>query len=809
MKKTIFIVSLLAGMVAHGQTLPKECTAFLPSVLSKSETVTESDVLKLVNSKDYGQKEKIQNPRHWDVFSDRSNNKLYKDPSTNNPLNKSLKFGQKVRIAKIENGFALVYSEGAGVHYPLISGQAKVRGWVEMSHLLLWKSCPTDENGIHKKALILYNLDDADVKDKGLGSCSQDPDPDNEDVQQEELIPSFDFFYVMKTVEVKGKKRFLLARSHKLEGASDNLLLGWVGENSFIKWNQRSCLEPNWIARDVEYFKKNGIRAQIYADSTLSRKTQHYSFGIVNSGHKKAYQYRMQPNSLRYPILDDPNYRKNRNKYKLTVFGRSSGEISGYAIDYNKNTEKKEEALKQMSQYNIIMVIDGTSSMKKYFEPMAKAIKDVNQYFKKEGNTYQKVRVGAVIYRDYLDGENAIEYQKLVDPRSPEIDDFLTNIGRNGYGAYSSPNDKTNHEALYLGLATALDTLKMGYSARNSNMVFVVGDCGNDPNDKKNTEDELLTLCKGNNVQMFSFQVRYKTGKGQEAFDDFNAQLKKLFKLNARNRYYERAEVKWKPTENGVTLQADDVKNYYASTVLRGQKDEELSGEQLKELVKTSFVSFSDAVKRQIDRIIIPPSKIDEKQAKAQLEIDSIFLVEKMGLENYKRMKELNGVAGYTGYTAAKDNSGRDYWKPVIFISEDELKTLIAKLEPLFRVSNETSPSEQTRNDYVQAVAGIIASMTGQSYDEICSMEAKEISRLIAGGNVQTDATRGNYNGREYTLKEIRDRDACSDEDFQSILKTVYERCEELRTITQKKDFDFILTQNANKYYWLPLDDLP
>ena len=156
---SLILCCAITFFCAAAPQLPGNCTAGLPSLLLK-KTVKESEVNALVKSGKWGQTNKAD--KYWTVYSDRSHNTTYNTPSTSGGKCDELDFNEQVRIAKIEDGFALVYTENQkGVIYPLVSSNAKSRGWIPMENLLLWSSCPTDEAGIYNKALIVLNIDEA------------------------------------------------------------------------------------------------------------------------------------------------------------------------------------------------------------------------------------------------------------------------------------------------------------------------------------------------------------------------------------------------------------------------------------------------------------------------------------------------------------------------------------------------------------------------------------------------------------------------------------------------------------------------
>lgn len=797
-----FTSAALLSNVSNAQTAPKQCSVGIPEILDKG-TIFLQDVQKLPNS-NYGQNNKRN--KFWDAYSDRCNNKLYSSPNTSSPTGKSLKFNQKVRIANIQNGFAQVYTEKkpSAVNYPNVSDDIVYLGWVPMENLLLWNSCPTNEFGIYRKALIVQNIDER--SDESFGYISEHPDPKDAS-NRSELRSSIDFHYIMKTIGTGDNTRYLLARFSQLDGYTDKVLEGWVSKNSFTPWNQRSCLEPNWEKDAVEYYKNSGITAHLYEDKELKKPTQEWQYGQKNQENQPTTQYRMPPYTMRFPILDNDAPDK-KNTFKLTAFGTPDGKLGAMSVTMSKANKEREEALKKTAQINVIVVIDGTRSMGQYFGTMAKAIKEANQYLAINGN--EKVKVGAVIYRDYADGENnVIEYHKMVDPAESSIGNFLTNVGRNNYGATSSNADKTAWEAMYLGLKTALDYEKMGYSPQNSNLIFVIGDCGNDPRDNNVSQDELLRMCKASNAQLFSFQV---LNQDKQAYNDFNDQLTDIFSNHIKYLYTDKVEAKWGPAKKGVKVKTNSEENYYVSEIHRGQANEQLPESDLSDLIKSSFTSFRSAIDKQMTDLTNAGRSgktIEGGNHKAgQVSINHEFLKRKLGV-NYEAVLAANSLLAYTGYTQKSNGDGRDYWQAVVILSSEELKALVHRLEPVKVAAKSTTYSDSDRKAYVDALAGVIQAMTEKDAEEIANMSTDEVTRVIGGLNASTPITQGKFNGKTYTLAEIKNRNACPDEDFKKILKSMSTKIEDLSNLSRNKSFKYVFEQNGKKSYWLPLEMIP
>ena len=792
--KKISLISMLALMTSalgFSQSLPSKCIAFCPQELNKS-TIYKSKTDELAKN-NYGQNGASTN-KYWDVYSDRCNNVVYKGPSiSSGTTGKTLKFNQKLRIAEVKDGFARVYVENrpGGVNYPQLSSDCKAVGWVPMDHLLLWQSCPTNDVGIYRKALIVRNIDQK--RDQSFGRISQSPDV-NDTTGDKAVKSSIDFHYIMKVAGTKSTPRYLLAKYNKLSGTTDQVLEGWVSENTFTAWNQRSCLEPNWDEDDVEYFISRNEQAWLYEDSKLTSKTQPWSYGQKNSENQPTTQYRMRPRSMRFPLHDKENNREDI--FKITAFGAANGELGQQSVAIDDSREKREKYLNEASHINVIVVIDGTRSMGKYFSAMAKAVQDATSYFQND------VSVGAVIYRDYSDGEaNVIEYQKVTKPSDAGLQSFLKNVGRNGYGATSSSRDNTNHEALYLGLKTALDYKKMGYSPKNNNLIFVVGDCGNNPNDKSVSKTELLAMCKETSAQLFSFQV---LNQDKQAWDDFNTQLTDLFIEHMAYMYSSLnagVKVNWRPVKNGMSIRSNAKEHFYVSEIHRGQPGVELSEGELTALIQDSYKVFRNAVEEQKNVIENAGSGLiatDGDKDMRTISIREDFLKRRLG-SDYKAIKDANAMLAYEGYAKKDDGQNHDYWKAVVFLSSEELVELIKKLEPLKAAVKVNSYGSQERANYVKAVAGIIQSMTERSAEEIEQLSTDEITRVIGGLNASTPMLKGKQNDKTYTLSDIKNASACPDADFKKILKRMESKIDDLSALPRGTNFKYCLTQNGEK----------
>lgn len=793
MKKLIlFISTILFTLNANSQTLPEKVSVFMPQMLQE-QIITSKDTEKFLSDGTWGQNRPVKNKRYWIVYSDRQDNVAYSKPSKNSPIKEKLRFNQEVRIAKIENGFALVYEDNLN-EYPNISKYAKVLGWVPMDKLLLWNSCPTNDLGIYYKALIAANISEqTQNQKKSYYNLYKDPNTNT----KEKIAPSMEFYFIMKR-DPNGM--VLLSNECRMDGASDQVLVGWVDPSSYVPWNQRSCIEPNWSPDDVKQFVTNKSTVNIYYDAKLKNDVLTYDFGKKNnSGTTEFDKFRMSQHVLRYPILD--NEAGKENLYKCNAFGTVDGAMNAAIMLKDAIEKAKKEATENVSNMNLIICIDGTKSMEPYFPAVKKAITEAMRYIP----VNLTMKVGIVIYRDYTDGNGLVEYLPLVSPRDQRINKFLDTGGK--YGIKSSASDRTYAEALYKGIETAIDPAKMGFESKHSNFLLVVGDCGNDENDKRClSADELLKRMIENNVQLMSFQVMRKN---DNAWSLFNKQMSSLIQKNVQTRYDNLGtgvKVVYDELTDGYDLNSKNSKQMYLGTIRYGKLNELMPDTKLTDLIVASVNKFVDYIDIQItdintfDGISAEEINISTGDDDVAAKTNNARLKEIMGEESYELVKKVNGIYSYIGYTPKADVQNREYWKPIVFISSEEFGELVEKLQPVYMAAQRSS---NDRKPYVEAMKALLRSMLPDiTPEEMNAKGTQEIMNLIAGLNVSTNSAKGP------SLIQIQDPKSVSHQDYLSLINEFARKYRNLQRI-KSKGYNFVFDSNNIKYYWIPIEDLP
>jgi hypothetical protein len=782
----LLITSYFSPLISLAQPkLPGTCEASRPKF--NNLTVKESEVnafmSKGLNSGNWGAFNKYGG--YWVVWSDRSHNTTYSSPSATSAKCGELKFNEEVRIAKIQNGFALVYQENQkGSRFPIISNSAISRGWVSMKNLLLWESCPTNDAGIYQKALLVNNIDK--TKDKAdIGKCYTNPATRD---GASPLRYDMRFYFIMKKAD---NGLVLLAKEAQLSGKSSAFLYGWVNPSQFSPWSQRTCLEPNWKPDVMDNLKGKKVSV-MKNDGVLATSIE---LGRTNEKVSNPMQkYRFDPDVLRYPLLGN-----EANRYLVTAFAGKGKMPSGNTSDLVKSVE-------DLSNINLILVIDGTESMGKFYEPAKQIIKRAYDYFGRDNRT---VKAGVVIYRDYQDGQYVTEHLSLRSATDPAINQFLTTGGN--YGVKNSPNDHTSTEALYKGLEVALDTKTMGYSRDNSNLIFVIGDCGNAPDDKSGpTQESIIEKCVKNRIQLSAFQVR---NLNEQSYNLFRLQMATIIRKNMDQQYAQINDgsftARFKETSDGRIRGYDfvvepkskekPVDTYFLGCSRNAPNGEEIDITRLYDLVKNASVSFNAALQLQIDNMVNAADILSTSYST----VEANFLKSRLKPEVIQAILSNAGMTAFEGYVNKQDPSnGLDYWQPVIYISSDEFKELMGK----FALVNSGVKASGTdnRKPYVDAMMELTRSMIPDiTPEEMGKKDIGEIMALVNGLNVKTSSL------SKYTLLDIQNEKKVKPEEFDGILAYFEDKYAILNNILSK-EYPFSIERfDGQRWYWIPVEDLP
>lgn len=786
-------VCVLTALSAGAKpVLPSQCEAFRPALFLEKQTVKEQEIENLFSPKGkkdigtWGQTGK--NTRaYWVAYSDRSGNTTYENPGGGAVYGK-LDFNEEVRIATIKDDYALVYVEKlSGTVFPKISRSAVCKGWIPMRHLLLWSDCPTNEYGIYNKALIVANIDD--IKNKAhIGAYYTNPETLD---GKHKLNSDSHFYFVMKKDLDSGL--YLLSKEVQVSGNIQKVLFGWVSKGMFAPWSQRTCLEPNWKPEVVDK-ELRGVNIPIYNEAGTVATRIDMNLREVNLANNPELRYRQDPRMLRYPLL---SVDERKDRFEVTAFASADGGSTAVAMDKMVKTESgTENLLDKMNRVNVILVIDGTSGMGEYFKYANEALNRVSEYFAEKNRV---VKVGVVIYRDYDNGQYVTEHLSMRPQNDMTVRNFMTNGGRGGFK--SDPNDKTDTEALYKGLEVALDCNKMGYKPENSNLMIVIGDCGNDPNDTHGPkEEEIINKMVKNRIQLTSFQVHNQT---TAAYIQFRKQMSNIVLQNMNRQYKElgAGRGQWTEITGGCDFKPDpaDKSGLYVGGYREAPRGEKMEAARLYELIKSMADRFGKAAGIQADLVGHADEVLEDRDGTYST-IDQSF-VRNMLKNSGVDARNLSGyLTAFRGWVDQKSPNKADYWQPVLYISHKEFGELMDKLS---KVNDAVNSESSDRRPYLEAMKSLVRSMVPDiTESKMNAMNTEEIMERIAGLNVRTEGL------RRYSLKDIESEKKVPKQEFDDLTRRFMDRYKTLDKIRTTK-YPYSMTRGNVRWYWIPASYLP
>ncbi len=791
-------------------------SVFRPEILERN-LLTDGQIERLKQSGDWGQKDNNNNnPGFWVVYSDRDNNKLYKNATDDTPFtdnrnrDQTLSFNEKVYIAEINyntNRAHVFTATKQNNKWPIISTiGATDKGWIPMDHLLLWQQCPANDRGILHKALFLTDYDDYSNKDY---------DPyryKNPETQEGKIELSYDmnFYFIMKDELINGKHWYLLATAPKLEsnGSSEYQLYGWVTKGNFIAWEQRECLEPVFAPSMLkEIYGTNDIKeSKIPIVGVKAKISTYLPLGkVTTSVSSDYYKYRLNGKFLRMPLIDKPLV-NTPDKYPVAAFATSGGqtyipEKPGDFIDVN---DIRKEANEHINQINIIFVIDGTNSMQPYFASAVESINKAKANFQLEDVV---VKIAAVIYRNKKDGQYETEYRSLIDiNRSSELSSWLAKGG--DYGVKSAERI-VEHESLYAGLELALDKDKIGFQREASNIMLVIGDCGNlaDPSKQK----QIIAKTWENNVNISFFQVKYE---GSDPWRDFRNQMNDIVRFSVMSKLVMKiitsqeeyapyvkekiidarpglggTETIWKRNESGSKYS-----DFYFGEGRYTQEGKSMNKEELTALIENNFVK--QAASLETRRRFVGQLSSEVKNSTSSIDISQLQgVVSKERIEEWKQ----SGVFLCFEARVDKQKNNVDQWIPVVMLSRDELQ----KLLETFRKLDDLAVVKDTinREPFINAMKELAQQMTGNG--NIGDLTAGQIMNMARGLHVQTKMQRD----EGFNLKDMGTSDGMPNRTYRKYLENFHDRYQDLRRLQSGSAFTKQI--GDTDFYWILVDQLP
>ena len=764
----LLILIFVSILSLKGQTNLPSKAIFRPKFLSGFDYTREQWETKIKNQ-DWG----TQGSGYWIVYSDRANNYTYTTPGGVTRFD-TLKFKERVFIARISTGYALIYQETSPDTKSLsISPNAKSKGWIKLDNLLLWNSCPVDAYKIYDKGVVVNNLNTLDSSQYIEISPEFQQDPELKITATVKAL-KLEFYFIYKEVG----NALLIGKESLITGSNseNSVIQGWIGAQHIARWNQRSCLEPVNGENNINLSQQANVRPAIFLEE--SQAIVYKDSGKMDRAYIKPVieLQRMSPYSFRFPILSTTH----EFVHNVVTIG-NMGQQKVTEKDKAEAKKKYEELTNRQSKINIVFVVDATTSMQQYYQPIVRALLDTNLI---KMNEHQKIRFGAVAYRDYVDGEKVAEYVKLTDQIAP-VKTFLENTV-----AKSHPDDKDLPEALYKGMEKALSD-QMGFNKDESNFIILVGDCGNHPQDPTGlTLDQIVNKLDTFSVNMIAFQANNR--KSEPSYSQFITQVQDMI----------RKTITW---SLGTAVRFDQVRSGYRESVAVGRNrqkiivggysycapDQSQVPDSLDKLVKRKFVDFNNQV---TDWLVVLNNLLNVGHNTAVWTDEIIQWLKKKGF-NDAQIKILQGEEiKVNGYTSAKIlNPPLTVFDYTIFMSKVDYDLLIKNL----RIINIPITTNRKR-DFINALSSLALSYTGSfNAENVMDYSVDDIMKVILGIPKVNNSLKIN-------LKEIP---TLPQPTFNKYILDLQQKLSELEQI--QFDEHYYFKSNGHIYYWIPLSEMP
>ncbi|MCD8387454.1 MAG: hypothetical protein LUD17_11275 [Bacteroidales bacterium] len=734
--------------------------------------------------------------KFWLVYSDRKNNTTYSAAHPGAEKYSQLDFAEKVYVADTINGYALVFTPGPDIRFGEKT-KGTTKGWIPMSHLLLWTTCPVDDKKIYEKAIIMGDAEA--IKSSGQAALalsrkiSQDP---NTIASEQNEVQNGRIYFLYKIegdAALIGTSYQAVLQDKDGEGLGISpILSGWVHRSSYTKWNQRSCLEKKW--KDQEISKLGGTTLTIEVEGTSVKAPIHT--------YNPQKDRRWDGGMLRFPVLDDPKGRKS--DYYVKAF------VSPSESDRKKFKEDNEKWNKNHEVRNLIFVIDGTDSMEKYYSSVIDAITNFQEQAVGEFN------VGAVIYRDEADGEYAIETLPLVPYANKDRWlDFLKTGGAGG--VKSNTNDRDPEELVFRGIETALDAATMGFDPNNSNIMALVGDCGNRENEvTPQRTDNIIKKIYDNNFQFLFFQCSYPPRQSDAAG---------LLKLQMGG-ILKGLKTKYDATGLGKSGKSNRFKETKRpNSDNQSEFKYEYTADKGYQFVTLGMVSLNnpgsiepEALTQSINEHLAFCNTCiqNARNTMGQLVQGNLIMGEE-GIDNvleglnvedrdlYKRMLKHNGLS-LQGYTPKKNAEDYDQWSTVLFISETELANLLKEFGPAYEAA--VKADKRNRKPYIDALTALAKSFTQDERVNLKDMKLGDITAYVGGLNVTSQSLADILDpDKNLTLSDLDNPHIVNDNDYMDILLNFQKKYKNLEKIKTKGDCTYKI--GGDSYFWIPIEDLP
>lgn len=798
MNLRVFLISLLFSSFTYGQTskrgfrvLPEEFSSyaklsFLENIYSGATTLENLS---------------YTTKREWIVYSDRSNNPTFDSPNSRRPFGRNLEFMQPLLVKNVHGSWLHVF-----IPFEMVNGKVNDEpvdvGWIKVSNIVVSGFPVLNDQGASKKAMALISFEDGILDQTSMENFSTKYEFYTAPVgssKPHKYSEKFRIYYVLK--ESSGMK--LLSKSDNLstnkEALQENIVDGWMSNSHLTNWDSRVCLEPA-SGRQISGFTHK--TADVYATKDFLNAWSKSGWKNTD-GRVKSFELSstvMDPTLPRMPILSTPENNSVKTT-KVATIGNVAGEtMSDKEKAYWNN--QFNSLIERQKNVNVVFVVDGTLSMGPYIKSITESIQRIVEQNIASGIN-SKLRFGAIVYRDYPDGDEAYDWFRLSSDKSA-LEEWLIKIK-------CQSNDNDRPEAQYHGILESIDAL--GLQQDQSNIMILIGDAGNhNPDPEGNTLHSVVDAMASYKFNLISFQVI--NDLSHDAYSYFNKDSRAYLyelglsvnkiegvspKLSKSKDYPNTFELEFK-SENGQDL--SDL--YMFGRFTYAPNNAPMDPQVLEGNIRDATQGYLNQINRRIQTINraldggLSSGQMGEYDSDLPKVICQNLINDPEKYAGCLTFVRSAGDFSYVGHTNINMYGEGDVYSPVVFLSRTEFN----EMQKAFSSLKGFGTNSQKTERLYQAIISQTQAITGDPAQVIAEKTLNEIWQILL--NIPFDHSNTYGDLKNQKIKDLPEINNTSS--FRMFLTDFSDKAENF-TPDAYRSRSFNLADQT--YYWVPLKDFP
>ena len=761
-----YLIALLVGLIPLTSTAqytqrPVEFTDFVRSEDAEKYFKDGSDLTQL----------SFTSGKNWKVWSAIDKNPYFKTASN------SQKAGE---LSMCEIGL-VTDVQGDWI-------QLEDKGWVKASSMILAPWALRATGAVGRKALIVPNI--------GAAANAASGAEQRQMYRHFNLSPSqkwegrrakrFKVLYILKETT----NSYLLATSPYLDGTSAlTTVRGWISKDFVTEWNRKVAYGPNFGSEARTSLGPDTIVPFFNSLSALNTysKTCNSSIGLTETIREE----RLIPKSPAFPDIGEFNRSEDNTTRELLTITGASPELTNLQISI---AEQLELYTNQISNINLMFIVDATASMGRYYPSISNVIEEITQWTQ----NYQadvNIKIGFGVYRDYLDDADAFDSNGELQPFDQSLKNSIQQV-------VCKSKNPVQPEAVYLGFIENIAAWEPNPS--HTNIIVWIGDEGNHENDGRHTREEVLATLNKIDASLFAFQATtYMTGSSarfqQDALDWANSSLKRN-QNDGIACSFERTE----PGVLGITFDGPVTfkKRRQAKIITQPIKPgKKTPPSKLVEVVRGDLSQWIDEVQQNIQKL----REVGLKELSESEKEELIVLLVSQGYDKdaARSFVEAGGDIAVPRYTSLKPcnqpQSDLDLLIPYVFISQQDYNRLTNN----FLMLEQGGTTIDKQESLYKLCKNLILATTGQDPVALDKYLNKTMNEIWI------DLFQVDFNIKGLKNTKVKNIKALDGGKFNNAYKAIARAAAKWEDLTID-DFEWRLSRTPNqKFYWVPAEFFP